>query len=498
MEILAGKKIRTESCRKGYTQDEDRIISPEKTLDNILDTFKQAGITGKLERMDVVYDKLDIPVHFCSGGEIFKKTGKEGEWGSGASIFQSEVSAVMKCWEKFNWLKSFRKEMYSENRESLASLEKQTIKLDDLLYSSIKLPKDQKELNEVKKTVEKLKMPFTDVFEMFGEKKIEYPYLWYVYNSFSNGLGTGNNLVEALLHGIYEVIEKDCIAKIIQNPKPLPSFKLSSIKDRVNTELIQKFTLSQVKLHVKDISSLPFPTFLAIAEDKQPLSPETALFFSAGTASTKERALTKALTNIAKARTQSLKLKSENQRGFGSTFFFPEEQKKKKQLISTLNKGVEEISFSNIQDFSSDNMLEELEFITRLLQSKGKTVFCRLIEDEGLFPHISNPVVQIIVPGMECLEYRGGEEKKSIYYFIAKILQANNEGREAQKYIDKAQQQDGSKPYITFCKAISHLMLREREKAERALQDCQKSIPDQTLKEFGFFKNTPYTPKLFK
>ncbi|MEV4476367.1 YcaO-like family protein [Nonomuraea sp. NPDC049504] len=113
----------------------------------------------------------------------------------------------------------------------------------------------------------------------------------------SNGLASGNTFEEAALHGLYEVIERDSLARAETGP-PSPLLDLATV-DGPAGELLELMAAAGVEVQVE---VLPSPTGLAcflatIRSEEFPV-----LFAGAGTHLDRDVALCRALTEAAQSR----------------------------------------------------------------------------------------------------------------------------------------------------------------------------------------------------
>ncbi len=97
-------KIELNDAVKGYTYDQDKIISPEKTVAQFKNKAAKAGldILNRTRRID--NGRLDIPVFFSECGAHAREViGTNKQMGKGGTPAQSEASAVMELAERFSF-----------------------------------------------------------------------------------------------------------------------------------------------------------------------------------------------------------------------------------------------------------------------------------------------------------------------------------------------------------------------------------------------------------
>ena len=69
----------------------------------------------------------------------------------------------------------------------------------------------------------------------------------------TNGLAAGNNIEEAILHGIFEVIERDIYTIMDLQEMIMPDLDLNSIKDKKVNNILKKLEILGLKYHIKYI-----------------------------------------------------------------------------------------------------------------------------------------------------------------------------------------------------------------------------------------------------
>ena len=123
----------------------------------------------------------------------------------------------------------------------------------------------------------------------------------------TNGLASGNNRAEAVLHALCELIERDAAALFELRPsvKIDRRVDLSSVTEAVPAQLLRQFDDANVDAMVWEMTSdLPIPTFQALILDRgaaNALRPQPAAY-GAGTHPSRGIALARALTEAAQSR----------------------------------------------------------------------------------------------------------------------------------------------------------------------------------------------------
>ncbi|MBI5509612.1 MAG: YcaO-like family protein [Deltaproteobacteria bacterium] len=131
-------------------------------------------------------------------------------------------------------------------------------------------------------------------------------YLWW-----TNGLASGNHLVEATLHALYEIIERHAMATaVLPDPDPLALLRprvsylrLATITSAPVAELCERIARHDLKLLLATVkSAVPVHTFWAILLDKKPQALTTLVNTGYGTHASPTVAAIRAITEAAQSR----------------------------------------------------------------------------------------------------------------------------------------------------------------------------------------------------
>ena len=101
--------IKLKDAFKGYTYDQDKIVSPKETIARFKEKTKKVNldILNRTRRID--NGRLGIPVFFSECGlDARDVIGTKKQMGKGGTPEQSEASAVMELAERFSFF-SFKK-----------------------------------------------------------------------------------------------------------------------------------------------------------------------------------------------------------------------------------------------------------------------------------------------------------------------------------------------------------------------------------------------------
>ena len=217
-------------------------------------------------------------------------------------------------------------------------------------------------------------------------------------NGDSNGLASGNHIVEATLHALYEVIERDAIARLTNGGcvlpcgesravdlETLPSGPLSLLRDRLR--------MAEVSLILIRVDSVaPVTTFWAVLVD--PLSPFACSYVSSGHGShlNPTVAALRAVTEAAQSRLTFIHGSREDlQRDF---YEFDETHQRLRAFFEG-QRG--DLSWNDIADHSSGDLGPDFETVLSGLCDAG---YSRMYRIDMTNKRFGIPVVKVLVPGL--------------------------------------------------------------------------------------------------
>ncbi|MEM1244398.1 MAG: YcaO-like family protein [Pseudomonadota bacterium] len=214
------------------------------------------------------------------------------------------------------------------------------------------------------------------------------------FNVSSNGIAAGNTLVEAQCHALYELIERDSLARWQQlSDAQLAATKvnLNSISDEHICHLLEQFQQAKIQVELWEITSqIGVPAFQAAIHENNALR-RLNLFTGSGAHLCKNIAALRALTEAAQSR---LTLISGNRDDIFPSYYQTLQIESKTSSVVSLEAGQRD--FQNCTSFSlPENFTAQLQLILSLLkQQEIEAVF---MLDHSL-AEINIPVVQLIIP----------------------------------------------------------------------------------------------------
>lgn len=365
-------------------------MDPKETLERIEPLMKKAGITRLADITDL--DRIGIPVFSAirpsaESGAISVYNGK------GLTKDEAKVSALMEGFERysaevrgFNIVRKGVEEfMASHNAIDPMELILTPASAFHLLKQPVGWVKGY-DLNGM----EEIWVPASAVFHPYISK-LDLA----LFRTSTNGLASGNNHEEAVLHGLLEVIERDAWSlaegrRKIQGDVVVP-------ESGTVRKLVDMFTSKGVEIHLKNLTSdLGVPTIAAAADDVVMQDP-ALLTMGIGTHLNPEVAAIKALLEVAQSRlTQIHGAREDTVHAEHSRKLGYERMKRINKMWLTENGP--QVRLSDMPSLDTEDVFDDLQVVRSQLNSRGLkyTVVVDLTRKE-----LGIPVVRVIVPGLE-------------------------------------------------------------------------------------------------
>ncbi|XXT20078.1 YcaO-like family protein [Sorangium sp. So ce429] len=124
----------------------------------------------------------------------------------------------------------------------------------------------------------------------------------------TNGLASGNDLVEATLHGLYEVVERDAVARLVRDDRidvrgACRVLDPATVTDPDLAAVVARIERSRTKVVLlKVLSGLPIPTYWAVLLNREPFAGVSTLNVGYGAHLDAAVALSRALTEAVQSR----------------------------------------------------------------------------------------------------------------------------------------------------------------------------------------------------
>lgn len=375
---------------KRSTSDGERAVDPKETLERIEPLMKKAGITRLADITDL--DRIGIPVFSAirpsaESGAISVYNGK------GMTKEEAMVSALMEGYERYSAeVRGFN--IVRKGVEEFMETHNAIDPLELILTPASAFHLTKQPIGWVKgfdlNSMEETWVPASAVFHPYVSK-LDLA----LFRTSTNGLASGNNYEEAILHGLCEVIERDAWS-LAEGHRKIRGDIVAPEGGKVS-KLMQMFTSKGIEVHLKDLTSnIGVPTIAAAADDVVMQDP-ALLTLGIGTHLNPEVAAIKALLEVAQSRlTQIHGAREDTVHGEHSRKLGYERMKRINKMW--LSDGGPEVKLDDMPVLDTKDIFDDLQMVRKQLNSRGlkSTVIVDLTRKD-----LGVPVVRVIVPGLE-------------------------------------------------------------------------------------------------
>ena len=378
-----------------YFKGTHRIIPPNETIKNNEEKCKIAGITRITEITHL--DRIGLPVF-----SAIRPTSQDGAisiyGGKGISSEHAKASAMMEGFERYSAEKQC--ENLVTGTVSEISSKGNTIEIE-----SLNLPKDFK-----KENIELFNLEWNICHDLISgddyyvpSNAIYHPYVLEdnscqsLFKSNTNGLASGNSLEEAILHGMFEVIERDAWSIFELTHKNYKQIDLDSIESETVNDAISKFSENDIKIKLMDFTAdVNIPTIAASADDTL-LKDAGLLTLGIGTHLDPEGAVLRALTEVAQSRATQIHGAREDtvRADFARTAGYERMKRINKYYFQEED---EKIRLSDIENRSTDSITKDIDIVLDELKSNEIE---HVLYYDLTRPELNVNVVRVIIPTME-------------------------------------------------------------------------------------------------
>jgi ribosomal protein S12 methylthiotransferase accessory factor len=375
---------------KGFDQGTHRLIAPEATLENIRPHLTAADITRSADVTGL--DRIGIPV-YCAIRPLGKTVQVTN--GKGLRHVDAKVSALMEAIELFHAETPhcrFERASFNDLRRAAKNPVRPHAHPDfagESFFSQDFIINWVPALDLLAR--EEVLLPSCSAY-------ISSPKL----HPFStNGLASGNHLIEATLHAIYEVVERDAIAGLehegritfapercrFMNPKTLPEGPL-----RFLNETLARAQVKLVLIWLK--ARVPIHTFMAVILDDANFSQATTVNIGYGSHLNETVAAIRAITEA--AQTRLTYIHGSRQDIKKETYVV--DQRMLFEFFSRLDAAT---PWHSLAQSNNSNLSEDYEETLSHLRAAG---FRNLFRVDMTREPFNIPVVKVVIPGMRIIK----------------------------------------------------------------------------------------------
>ncbi len=382
------RPLRLGDVYKGYTYDLDKVVAPAQTIARVKARLARLDLKILRQVLRIDSGRLDIPVYISLVDvDAMRVMPTRKQMGKGATPAQAEASALMELVERFSFF-SFLEEgplLYGRARE-----------LGDAALPFRYLARSLFDTSSAAELGERLypdwPLYFAPATNLATGEAVLLPFHWFYLIEEFNGPAAGNCPEEAVLQGLCEVVERHVGSVISHDRLPTPLIDPESAADPVVRELLEKFRRNGIRLWLRDFSlDTGIPTVGALAYDPATFPEESEIVFTAGTTTSPEKSLARALTEIAQ-------LAGDFHRRTSYRPTLPKYGSLEEAAYLMAEGPV--VPLASLPDISHDNLKVE---ISRAVEVLGRLGLEPLAVDLT-HPGLEIPVYYLLIPGTHFLE----------------------------------------------------------------------------------------------
>lgn len=386
------KKIKAVDIAKGYTKDTHRLRSPKKSFNKFIKFAPQFGITRIANITGL--DTLQIPTYICCRPNSRALSVSQGK---GLTDDSARISALMESIEAYH-------------------AERVTLPLKLASHAELKGNHDFCNLQNLQRLKHK---EFNEHERIHWVEAYDYLndcYKWLPYElvhtdyrttpmcghgffpASSNGLASGNHIIEAAIHGACEVIERDSsVSWFLQGKEKRRETKVDpeTVTDKNCLNIFRKFEEAGVLYGIWDMTGVTgLPCFICRILPTEP-PPISSVRPSEGMGChlSKDVALLRAVTEAAQSRLTFISgARDDLSREEYERFLTPDMHRKWYDEITAKNYK----NYRDIESHENTSFMDDMEFIASRLKRAGL--------DELLITDLTRaefgiPVVRVVIPG---------------------------------------------------------------------------------------------------
>jgi ribosomal protein S12 methylthiotransferase accessory factor len=456
-------RIELRDVYKGYTLDLDKEIAPEETVRRFRERLKRLDLDILERTVRIDTGRLGIPVFFSlCGRDAVKVIGTKKQMGKGGTPAQAEASAVMELAERFSFF-SFCKDPSNFFTARYGDLSGSKVLPFEAVAKSVH---DEGEDQTVAREVfSMVPLNWTRAYNLTRGEEVLIPFSWFFAINEFNGPSAGNCREEAILQGICEVIERHVSSIISRQRLVTPAIDPGTVKDPLVKELLGKYRRAGVRLFITDFTlDTGIPSVGVLAYDPATFPDKSEIVWTAGTTTSPEKSLSRALTEVAQLAGDFCT--SSNYVASGLPKFASLEE------ASFVTSGGKSVSIKDLPDLSNDNMRLEVEGCLAALSSIGMEVLLVDVTHKDL----AVPAFYTIIPGAHFRERAAGT---SVGMFSARLIAEDQDPSKAMEMLQRINKIMPGRYYVKFYLAMTHLRLNEPDRAVSMLDEALSLDPKE-------------------
>lgn len=383
-----GPLMRLTNRPKVDDDDGQRSKSAAETLSRIEPLTKAAGITrvADITRLD----RIGIPVFSSIRPEA--ETGAISVYnGKGLTEVQARVSAIMEGLERYSAEVRGDEIVRKLVRQAKDALDPRELILPkQVAYSLSSRPVGFVTGHDIANDSVIL-VPCSAVFHPYTSDRD-----LMLFRTNTNGLAAGNNLEEAILHGLCELVERDSWSLCEARRSVVGDLDMTGCGPKL-AKCIRMFESKGVELHFKDMTSdIGLPVIGVAADDVASKDPGL-LTLGIGAHPVAEVAALKGLVEVAQSRLTQIHGAREDTTRAGASRRLGYERMKELNRMWFQPAGTVQ-TLGGMRDISTSDIRDDIMALIDLLR---KASLDKVIVHDLTRAELGVPVVRVIVPGLE-------------------------------------------------------------------------------------------------
>jgi YcaO-like protein with predicted kinase domain len=379
--------------QKHYTFDTHRVCDPKITVKNVLEVLKSSGVWENehmsirdIGQLDIFHEHV-----YAVGSDV----GRRNNWGKWLSKYQALASALMEFCERYSWYKTIDAVNETELKTHNQVLWEK-VYVEDLILSE----KDKEDF--IGKDIhDEIQYHWVEWYSLTYNKIKHIP--WYEYEFMTtNCLWAWNTKEEAILHAIYETIERHLYNVMMANFDTPWLIPIQTISNAHIQKLIQKIQSYWFEVYILDCSfDFGIHTIWAlIYNGRYQFVSHYAMNLHMGTHANRDIAIIRALTEVIQNRATNL-----DNNKFHINMLKGDDSLSEKDLSPiTLHyldmcrrQEMKIIPYISLENTDNPDISKETHTIVTLLEKKGFEV---LVID-ATQKNINIPCVRVVIPWLQ-------------------------------------------------------------------------------------------------
>lgn len=464
--------IELRSCPKASTHDLDKALPPAETVARVKAIFAERGQGLLEETRRVDSGRLGIPVYVSMAGP--KARGllpTRKQMGKGATPEQAEASALMELVERISFFTfwqsytNFTLATYSQAEERWPG---EVMDIGQIIASV------NEDIDPVRarRVLDLARWRFCRGTNLTMGREERAPFGWFKMLGEFNGSSAGNTQEESIHQGAAELIERHVCARVDRERMELPTIDPKSLRHPVTAGLLERFERHGVRVIMKDFSlGMPLPTVAALAWDPATFPGLSEIVFTAGTASTPDKAAIRALTEVAQLAGD-----------FATGAVYEASGLPKFQSVDEfawLERGPL-VELSSLPSLEREDMAEELRLLAARLGEMGYQLYSVDIGN----PALGLPAHYSFAPGFG---FRERDIHASLGLFVGRYLAEEGKPEQFRKGYEVLSEVYPGAFFLPFFQGLHHFRQGESAKAREAFLASESLQPDEEKRSMAAF-----------